>query len=74
MYEDFSETQPFWVVWCDGGGTPTVKHGTPESARAEAERLARTNQGRKFHVLGAIGHATCNAVNWTQVEKDFIPF
>ncbi len=72
--DQFEVNQPFWVVWCDCGGVPTVKHITVEAARAEAERLARTNPGHRFHVLAALGHCSFNAVNWTEVEKDFIPF
>jgi hypothetical protein len=71
---DFEPNQPFWMVWNDMGGAPTHKHVTPESARAEAERLARLHPGRRFHVLAALGHCSFNAVNWTEVEKDFIPF
>jgi hypothetical protein len=71
---DFEPNQPFWLVWNERGGVPTYKHLTPESARAEAERLARLNPGGKFHVLAALGHCAFNAVNWTEVQKDFIPF
>lgn len=66
--------QPFWIVWCDGGGVPTVKHQTIHSARIEAERLARTNPGQRFHVLLALGHASYNAVNWTDVDPSIVPF
>ena len=64
--------EPFWIVWCDNGGVPTVKHPTVQSARAEAERLARTNAGRHFHVLQVIGSAVYAQVNWE--DYDPIPF
>jgi hypothetical protein len=56
----------FWLVWCDGGGTPTVKHATRIEAKAEAERLARRNEGRTFHVLEVIGSATVRLVDWQE--------
>jgi hypothetical protein len=71
---DFEPNQPFWMVWNERGHAPTHKHITVEAARAEAERLARTNPGHTFHVLAALGHCSYNAVNWTEVERDFIPF
>jgi hypothetical protein len=66
--------QPFWMVWSEHGRAPTYKHVTVQSARAEAERLARKNPGSKFHVLAALGHCTFNAVNWTEVDHDSVPF
>lgn len=47
-------TEPlFWCVWCDGGGSPTVKHADFQRAKAEAQRLARNNPGQRFVVLAA---------------------
>lgn len=47
-------TEPlFWCVWCDGGGSPTVKHADFARAKAEAQRLARNNPGQRFVVLAA---------------------
>ena len=43
----------FWCVWCDGGGSPTVKHRDFVTARQEAQRLARANPGKRFVVLAA---------------------
>jgi hypothetical protein len=45
-----------------------------ESARAEAERLARACPGDRFHVLAAVGCCEFNAVRWTNVDQDFVPF
>jgi hypothetical protein len=63
----------FWMVWNEGNRQPTFKHKTEESARKEAERLARNCPGEVFHVLKVI--ATCQKVDvqWTEIEDDFIP-
>ncbi len=65
---------PFWVVWNERGGNPTVKHPTAESARAEAERLARKSPGARFHVLVVCGTCSVNDVVWSQPDYDEIPF
>lgn len=44
---------PFWLVWCEDGGAPTVKHVTYARAKAEAQRLARSLPGKHFVVLAA---------------------
>lgn len=41
----------FWLVWNYNGGAPLVQHASYESARAEAERLARANKGLTFVVM-----------------------
>lgn len=33
---------PFWLVWCENGGEPRVKHKTPHQAEAEAERFGQS--------------------------------
>lgn len=43
----------FWCVWCEQGGSPTVKHHYYEDAKREAVRLARANPGKPFTVLAA---------------------
>lgn len=51
-------TPPFWLVWCEDGGAPTVKHEDFARARSEAQRLARLNPGKHFVVMAAaIGFA-----------------
>jgi hypothetical protein len=69
-----TETSPFWLVWNPQGHAPMHKHVTAESAKAEAERLARGNPGHKFVVLQALGTCSFNQCQWTMVDHDEIPF
>jgi hypothetical protein len=43
--------KPFYVIWRDFGGPPTVKFPTRFAADKEAKRLAKVVPGEKFHVL-----------------------
>lgn len=43
----------FWIVWCIGGGSPTVQHENFAIAKTEAKRLARINPGHQFVVCAA---------------------
>lgn len=57
----------FWIVMADESRTSVGhRHPTLESARAEAERLARENR-RRFYVLHVVGHAQPMSppVQWT---------
>lgn len=45
------EEVPFWLVWSPQGVAPRFKHEDPQSAAAEARRLATINPGRQFYVL-----------------------
>ena len=54
----------YWIVWCVGGGSPTVRHNTLMDARMEAERLARQNPGRRFAVLRLVGECHHASVVW----------
>lgn len=53
----------FYVVWREGGESPTVRHESFKSAKKEAERLASTHQG-KFFVLCSVGHAQRVETEW----------
>jgi hypothetical protein len=66
----------FYLVWAEGGGTPTHKHATEQDARAEAERLARAHPNAVFCVLGLIGAAKKSDVQWMSPidENDELPF
>jgi hypothetical protein len=63
----------FWMIWNPMGHAPTYKHVTPESARAEAQRLARMNPGSEFYVLRAEAKCQLNEFRWEEAA-DFIPF
>lgn len=54
----------FWLVWCEHGGTPTVKHDTEGSATAEAERLAKRCPSSRFWVLKTIAVCEATTVRW----------
>lgn len=52
-YNELTDKQAkFWMVTGDKN-SPTVRHTTFESARAESQRLAKANPGTKFYVLEA---------------------
>lgn len=65
---------PFWMVWNPQGCAPTYKHVTVESAKAEAERLAKNNPGQRFHVLMLQGTCSYNTVNWIMADPNHVPF
>lgn len=50
----------FWMVYVHGRQGPTRHHDSYESARNEAERLARQNPGARVSVLAEMG--TCRTV------------
>lgn len=59
----------FWVVWAEGGGNPTVKHGSQETANAEARRLARSNPGIRFVVLQPVHAVVKNDLITTTFKR-----
>lgn len=66
----------FFVVWRDGGGTPTCKHLSLDAAKAEAERLTLLHGGA-FHVLASVATATKRSVDWSEhahTNTDDLPF
>jgi hypothetical protein len=62
--------QPFWLVWSPEGNSPTFKHPTFESAKAECERLANLNRGSRFYVLAPVGYSIHRTVEWVPVFSD----
>lgn len=62
----------FWMVL--GDGVPAFRHVTLESAKAEAERLARLKDGHVFVVLEAIEAVRKSDIQWTELWTDQIPF
>lgn len=68
--------QTFWLVWSPTGlRSPSFRHGSEESATAEAERLARQHTGRLFVVLEAkSARRVDDMVRTTFVDESEIPF
>lgn len=66
----------FWLVWNEEHGAPTVKHRVRQDALNEADRLARINRGRRFHVLEALCTLETVDVKRTDYDPydDGIPF
>ncbi len=66
----------YWMVWNPAGCSPRVRHLTEESARVEAERLARANVGHCFIVLKAVAQCRVRPqpeVIWSDGWQD-VPF
>lgn len=70
--------ETFYMLYLDGGGAPTVCHGTKEAAKAEAERLARAHSGRRVYVMQAVASVIKSDVAWESApglaSDDEIPF
>jgi hypothetical protein len=68
----------FWMVL--GSGPSRCRHPSKESAKNEAERLARLNPGSEFVVLEAIATVVKQDVQWEpndvdgSVESSSVPF
>lgn len=74
------EESKFWLVWRERSSSqsgelssylPQYKHDTEESARTEAERLARKYGGR-FHVLELTATVERDDMKWSDREKSAI--
>lgn len=64
--------EKFWMVL--GAGSPTFRHTTPQSAKTEAERLARLHPNQEFVVLEAIGSVIKTDITWSSYAPGDIPF
>lgn len=60
----------FWMVYGAGLRAPTVRHKAPETAIAEASRLARIAPDVEFFVLQAIAHVVKRDVEITPMAGD----
>lgn len=67
---------PFWLVWCEDGGEPRVKHDSRSLADREAERLAKAHPGKSFCVLPCLSRFTERRVTaeYFDLDDDRIPF
>lgn len=63
----------FWFVWNTNGRAPAFKHETAESAKTEAQRLARAHRGEEFIILQAVGGAVLKDPV-EEIKFDDIPF
>jgi len=64
----------FWMVWCEGGMAPKVKHSSALEAGQEAERLARKNPVQRFYVLHCREYVVFSPSPVQWVKLDEIPF
>ena len=61
----------FWMVIGAGRpGGPTFRHPTKQSAKNEAERLARSNPGDEFTVLESLATVVRSEVQWEMNDLD----
>ena len=65
---------PFWMVWRVGGMLPSHRHTTEESARQEAQRLAKLHPGHEFIVLRAVAKVRKDEVQWRELSGHPIPW
>ena len=57
----------FWMVACDNGKSPTVKHPSLNLAKVEAQRLCRKEKV-VFYVLECVGVAALVDVKYSEVK------
>jgi hypothetical protein len=62
----------FWIVWYETDLSTSKKHDTIESARMDAEALARANRGDTFYILEAVECCVANDVQWEKCDD--IPY
>ncbi len=65
----------FYMIYVEGGNSPTYKHDSYESASKEAYRLARTT-GKEVFILSAIASCKKEIINIgaRKPEDDDLPF
>ena len=56
-----------YYVFNPEGGKPIVTHPSLPIAKAEAERLAIANPGKRFQVLLVVGECRKNEVIWDEI-------
>jgi hypothetical protein len=73
-----NEIEPFWMVYGEHQGPPTMRHASRVIADGEAKRLARNNPGIRFFVLESVAVAEKHDVSFTTLTRrsidDEIPF
>lgn len=66
-----------WFVWNANGKIPKFVHQDSESAKKEAERLAKLNPGEEFHILHSVAFCVKQEVKWEtlpNVSMGELPF
>ena len=68
-----------WFVWCanECGRIPTFTHANVDSAKKEAERLAKLHPDTEFHVLQSMAFCIKQEVKWEvmpDVNAGDLPF
>lgn len=63
----------FWMLYAEGRESPNFKHGTLESAQAEAERLAE-KLNTKVYVLQAVEQVSLHKFNHIPMAAQECPF
>lgn len=58
----------FWMVL--GEGTPVYRHSTLQSAKTEAERLARLIPGTEFTILASVATVVKSDIHWEEHDED----
>ena len=71
-----TDTTKFFFVWNPSGHAPSFRHPDMQSARTEADRMARLNPNQQFWVLEAKGFCRiANPDSWTKATApDGMPF
>lgn len=65
--------ETFFLVWSPTGPTPPKhRHSTRETAKAEAERLARLNRGAEFFVLVATDRLVVDDVKHDELVDSIV--
>ena len=63
----------FWMLYAEGCESPKFKHGTLESAQAEAERLTE-KLNTKVYVLQAVEQVSLHKFNHIPMKEQECPF
>ncbi len=66
----------FWMVLGEHSSSCSYRHPSEESAKAEAERLARVNKGEAFIVLAATDAVRVTDTRWVKLgaADEELPF
>ena len=66
--------QDFYMLYVEGGNSPTYKHESWESARTEAYRLSILTGGQRVSLLRATSYIECKQTFYESSESEDLPF